>query len=601
MHKPLPALLAAMLLSTALQAEEKPNTIVITAGRVAEPLAGTSPGTVVIDRNTIERSPAQDVADLLRQHAGVEIGRNGGPGQQTSVFMRGAESNHTLVLLDGVPLNPGTIGNAAVQNIDPALVERIEIVKGPASTLYGSDAIGGVINIITRRAKVERGLQSSAALEAGGDETRSGSVGIRYGGEDIHFSADAAHLDTDGLPPRIESELERGYRNTSLNFTVGAHIGVASLQLSHWQADGETEYLDFFLNPVDQDFRNAVTGLNIRFSPTENWNSILKLSHMEDEIEQNQSADFARTRAKVVDWQNDIQLSGDQILTLVATLTRENTESLSFGTGFDKIVDSHALLLKDSLHFGDHDFTVAARFIHHEFFGDTGVWSLGWGYHLNDNTRLSADIGTAYRAPDSTDLFGFGGNPDLDPERSRSIELGVRHGLDKRQELKATLFHTQIKDLIAFHDPDGFFGPQPGQNVNLEHARITGLEVGYEYASGPWRFGMEALFQEPKDRDTNRLLPRRARRTLTAHIDYIAPKWDLRTELVAASRRNDSAFNTLEMAGYGVVNMSGRYRLSRNILLEGRAVNLFDKEYELASGYRTQDRIAYLGVRFDMR
>ncbi len=601
MNKPFSALAAVLLLSSAVQAEDTVNTIVITAGRMAEPLEETPPGTVVIDRATIERSPAQDVADLLRQHAGVEIGRAGGPGQQTSVFIRGADSNHTLVLLDGVPINPGTIGNAAVQNIEPAQVDHIEIVKGPTSTLYGSGAIGGVINIITHGGAPASGIRSQLGLRAGGDNTRSGNASLQYGGEAFHFDIDVAHLETDGFPTRKASDLDRGHRNTSLNLSAGVRVGEADLRLSHWQTKGTTEYLGFALNPLDQDFRDAVTAFALQTSPSAGWDSTLRLSHMEDRIEQNQSDDFARTRRNQLDWQNDIHLGDTQTLTVVATLTREHTDSLSFGAGFNKILDSHEILLQDTLRFGNHDLTLAGRYIHHERFGDTGVWNIAWGYRLSDATRLSVDLGTAFRAPDSTDMFGFGGNPDLEPERSESIELGLRHRLGITGELRAALFHTEIKDLITFQDPDGFLGPQPGMNVNMERARITGLELGYNYTSGPWHLGLEAVFQEPKDRDSNRLLPRRARRSLTASLDYLAPSWDARLELVAASRRNDSAFNTLQMAGYGVCNLSGHYHLANHLSLEGSVLNLFDKDYELASNFRTQDRVFYAGIRFDMR
>lgn len=573
-------------------------TLVVTPGRYAEPLRDVQATTLLIDRQTIERSQARDVGQLLRQHAGIEIGRTGGPGQQTSVFMRGTDSNQTLILLDGVPINPGTIGNAAIQNIDPRYVQRIEVVKGPGSTLYGSAAIGGVINIITRRDAGPHGGRVTSLLSTGSDKTNEVALGASYQSETLRFGLDATHLSTNGFPTRKDSNLDQGHENTGLSLSAGAELGPVELELRHWQAKGDTEYLGFFLNPLDQGFTNRVTSLtaDARLSP--DWDTTLRFSQMLDDLQQRQSDDFARTRRNTLDWQNHLRLDRHQQLTGGLTTTHEATRSLSFGSGFDETIDSLELFAQDDIVIGDHRLTLALRHTHHELFNGAWTWNLAWGHQLTPATRLVASAGSAFRAPDSSDLFGFGGNRELNPERSRSVELNLRQQLSASQRLSVSLFQTRIRDLITFVDPDGFLGPQPGKNVNLEEARINGLEVNYRFTQGPWELGIETLLQDPKNLDSGRTLARRAKRKLSLDLGYTASRWDARLEFLAASKRNDSDFSDQVMGGYGLTNISGRYHLDRNLSLEGRIENLFDKEYELASGFNTQDQAFFLGVSY---
>jgi vitamin B12 transporter len=597
-------ILASLLLgqiSLSAIAETIP-TIVVTASRTAEPLEQTLPSTIVIDKETIELSQTNDVAELLRHHAGIEIGRNGGPGQVTSLFLRGTESNHTLVLIDGVAVNPGTIGGAAVQNISPALIERIEVVKGPSSTLYGSSAIGGVVNIITRRAET-RGTQFSAGASGGGDDTWEQNLGIRHKDDRFRISLDVSHLSTDGLPTFKNTSVDRGHRNTGINFAADTTLGAIEVAISHWQAQGETEYwgmnpMTWVTGPMDQDFRNSATALTLKTTPLSNWDSQLQFSRITDRIDQNQSNDFTHTVRRSLDWQNNIQLNEQQRLLAGITIEREHTRSLSWGTAFDEHIDGYEAYAQDDIQLGKHRFTLGGRYIDHDEFGGTGIWNLAWGYDLTPATRLTASAGTAFRAPDSTDMYGYGGNPDLDPERSRSYELGLRQQLTEHQDITITAFYTRIKDLIEYYDPDGWLGPLPGQNVNLDRARIKGVEAIYGFQEGPWSLRVEAILQKPENPDNDRILPRRAKKSLHASLGYASSNWDARVDLLATGQRNDSAFNDNKMGGYGITNLLGRYHIDRHWQLEGRVENLFDKDYELASGYRTQDRIGFIGIRY---
>ena len=294
------ALSIALTSAIVASAQEPRDTIIVTATRTEIPVNDAIVPVTVISREQIEQSLASDLAELLRFEAGIDIGRNGGPGQATSIFLRGTESNHTLVLVDGVRINPGTIGGAAIQNIAPEIIDRIEIVKGARSALYGTDAIGGVINIITRRSTRSH---AEASVGSGSFNTRSGFVSGGSRSEKNEFGISFNWQETDGFPVRSGSDLDRGYNNLSANIYWQRRFGKNDVSLRHWQAEGTVEYLDFFLSPLDQDYENASTAIEIVTDVGDRVQSKLLLSHMIDDISQNQSADFVESRRTSLDWQ----------------------------------------------------------------------------------------------------------------------------------------------------------------------------------------------------------------------------------------------------------------------------------------------------------
>ena len=592
--KMISALSAAGLASTLHAAEESP--IIVTATRTAQIADQALAPVIVIDRATIERSAAADVADLLRYHAGIDIGRNGGPGQATSVFIRGTDSNHALVMVDGVKINPGTIGGAALQNISPELIERIEIVKGPRSSLYGSEAIGGVINIITRRA--HDGAQGHFGFGTGRYDTRSFNVGAGYDRDDAHIGFDANAYTTAGFPTRVESDIDSGYRNLSLNAYAGRRFGTFDVDVSHWQTQGKTEYLDFFLTPLDQDFKNSASAITLKSSPRDAWTSSLKLSQIVDEIDQNQSSDYAHTRRNQFDWQNDVQIDERQLLTAGFWASHERTDSSIFGSGFNETTDISAFFAQDDITLGAHRVLLAARHTQHDSFGGHTTWDAEYGYQWTARTRVTAAVGTGFRAPDATDRFGFGGNPALAPETSRNVELGLRHAIDARQTLAFNAFDNRIENLISFVDPDGFLGPQPGANQNMERARIRGAELSYVYRLQPFTLRLEGIMQDPKNETTGDLLARRAKRSVTASLVYDRGPYRLGADVIAQSQRKDSDFSNTMNAGYGLVNLTAEWRLQRDWSLSGRIENLFDKEYVLADGFNTAGRSVMIAAHY---
>lgn len=601
-----------VLFLTTAYAQVRLAPVVVTASRIPEVADEALAPVIVIPSEEIERSQATDVADLLRFQAGIDIGRNGGPGQPASVFLRGTNSNHALVLLDGVRINPGTIGGAALQDVNPALIERIEVVEGPRSALYGSDAIGGVINIITKRGT--EGLHAQAAVEAGSFDTREISASITQvpsslplanaGGDGIFNNTRAglavSSYDTRGFPTHSGSNIDRGYDNLGFTAFAGTHadtlLGPVDIEVRHWQAQGKVEYLDLpSLNPLDEDFQNSVSALTLKAHPTGRWATSLQLSRMTDDIDQNQSPDFAHTRRYALDWQNDVGLGQHHLLTGGVYLSWEHAASSVFGSRFDVDTDVNAVYLQDSAQYGPHQVQLAARSTFHEAFGRHNTWNLAYGYQWRPDTRVIASAGTAFRAPDATDRFGFGGNPDLQPETSRNLELSLRQRLGAHAGLAVNLFQNDIDQLILFTSSPAF---PDGREENVGRARIRGLEARAEGGWGRWRARLSGVLQDPRDRDSDEPLPRRAWRSLAASLTYDAGRYRLGADLLAASRRKDSAFSDVQNGGYGLVNLTAELSLSRRWTLQGRIENLLDKDYQLAAGFNTPGRSFFVGVRY---
>ncbi len=564
--------------------------IVVTATRTAQTADAALAPVIVITREQIERQPGAGVAELLRGEAGVQISRNGGPGQQTSIFLRGAESNHTLVMLDGVKLNPGTIGTAAIQNIDPSTIERIEVVKGPRSTLYGSDAIGGVINIITRR-RHEEGTHYAASLSGGSQATRGASL------SGFHREADksagltlSAHA-SDGIPPRASSSEDRGYDRLSINAYGSKRMGESDLRISHFQAQGTTDYLGFSLEPLSQDYSNRVTALQVETPLSDAWASKLRVSRMVDDIAQNQSADFLKTTRDVLDWQHDLQLDAGQLLSAGIYLAHEAAAASVFGSGFDASTDVRALFVQDDLQRGAHRLVAGARYTDHSAFGDRTTWDLEYGFNATGTLRLTAAAQTGFRAPDATDRFGFGGDPNLRPETSRNAELGLRWQPTPGQRFTLDAFDNRIDDLIEYDYASS-------RLRNIASARIRGVEAAYAYDAQQWGADLGAVWQNPEDGSDGSQLLRRAKRTASLGAHARAGAYTLTGKVLYNGPRPDVGGVTL--AAYTLVNLSLERRLGKHATLAARIENVTDADYRLADGYNTPGRawFAELHYRF---
>ena len=561
------------------------DTIIVTATRTEIPLEQATVPVRVITRDDIELSLATDLAELLRFEAGIDIGRNGGPGQATSFFMRGTESNHTLVLIDGVRMNPGTIGGAAIQHISPEVIERVEIVKGARSALFGTDAIGGVINIITRRAD-ETHIEGGAG--AGSFDSRSAflSGGLRNEKNQVGITLD--WQDTAGYPPRVGSDVDRGYDNFSLNIHAARDIGHGEISLRHWRAEGTVEYLDFFLVPVDQDFRNSVTAFQFDKQLSGRGTNKLILSYMEDRIAQNQSEDFVESDRISLDWQHTLAFT-EHTLTAGVFAMHETAETLSFGSGFDEDTDVKAVFVQDQWIRGRHRAFVAGRLTDHETFGNQTTYNVEYGFELTPSWTVRGGLGRAFRAPDATDRYGFGGNPDLEPEIADEYQLGLRYAPGSRHSVDIEFYANDIEDLIEF-DFTTF------TLVNIDTAEIRGAQLGYEYLGDTFSLRTDLVRQRADNTSTGSRLLRRAEESIT--VSYTQDLGEHRLGLSVLASGDREGFGGVNLPGYVVASLTGQFQISSNLQLNARVENLLDADYQTAADFRMQGRSAFIELKY---
>lgn len=587
--------------------------VVVTAARAPQKLSDTLAPTQVITREQIEQAQAGDIASLLARVAGLEVARNGGPGATASVFTRGGNSNHTLVLLDGVKLNPATAGGAALANISPEMIERIEIVQGPRSSLYGSDAIAGVINIVTRRPQTQR---LDAAISAGSYGTVDGSLGYadrigRYG-----FAIDTQQQHSDGFPSCATADGDRGYTNSTVNLRADAAFDEFSLEARVWNTQGKSEYFDscsplYGLHPLTQDFRNQTLALAANWQITPIWHSAWTASRGEDRVRQYQAdpvdatlgSDSVRTVRPALDWQNDWRLGRYDQLALGADYAQERVDSLSYGRFINDHSDIVSGFLQNRYDYGRYHLLAAGSFAHYSDFGDQPTWNLEYGLDLLRGTRFSAAAGTGFHAPNADDRYGFGGNPQLRPERARNYDVGLRQQLSAVQYAELHVFRNDVSDLIVVqfspaNDPDQDFGYKA---VNVARARSEGVQLQWQYDDGAWAAQTSGVIQNPRDRDSGAALLRRARGSADASLRRRFGRYFVDGDVHYSGGRPDIdavSGASVRDGGYVVFAAAAGVHFAPGWQLALRLDNLLDHDYQTAAGYRQTGRAAYVALRY---
>jgi vitamin B12 transporter len=586
-------------------AQDELEETVVTATRTARPLDSVGTPVIVISRNDIERSMATDVSEILQQQAGLEVARNGGPGQTTSLFTRGTESNHTVVLVDGVRMNPGTIGGAALQSIAPESLERIEIVKGPGSSLYGTEAIGGVVQLFTRGAE-KSGVSGGASY--GSDATQQLFGDAAWSGDRVKFGVGGGYTESEGMPTFVDDQVDRGYRDvTARVFGEVAATDALKVRARGWNSSGRTEYSNQTFGdppyaPVSQDFENSVYSLETEYRRDDGFGVRASVGRVIDDIEQLQDGfgpkqfDYARTRRVTSEVQMDLARMGTHSVSVGAGHSDERARAQSFGTVIDEGTMVNQGFVQDQFSLGRLDSRLAVGYVDHETFGGEMTWNADFGVAFGKGTRVTLSGGKAFRAPDSTDRFGYGGNADLLPEISRQIDLTLRQKFGEHQQAWLSAFDNRIDDLITFvFDPVTF----DGRNENLDRARIKGVELGYQFAGVAWRARAELTLQDPRSETTDERLLRRSREALVLAVSRDVGPLDVGVDLQAYGNRKDTSFpDTVTLDSYQLVNATVRYRVNDALTMQARLENAFDEDYTLVQGYRTEGRSYTIGVRY---
>ena len=612
--KYLVALILAFIIACHLEAqaqdtmpEVEVGEVVITATKTETALRDVASSVTIIKEEDIDKKKAKTVAEAIRDVPGIDVVQTGGPGGLTSVFIRGGNSNHTLVLIDGVQVNSPTAGLFDFANLTTDNIERIEIVRGAQSTLYGSDAIGGVINIITKRGKGAPAINFS--VEAGSFRSLRESIGISGTTQSSDYSLSVGRFDTDGFSSANEKNgntEKDGYENTTISSRLGWNSFTSGrLELSMRYSDAEADQDGFTFSPIDDpNFvqKDRSMNLSTRYSrPLTNWwNQHLQLSMNVEELKgiDPDPADIFNnfefdTQRRLVEWQHQLYIAETDIMTIGYEYEGQNGKVKD---SFDRTITNSALYIQDQHQISDaFSQAVGVRADYNNRFGNEITYKAEASYRIKEsNTRFRAAYGTGFHGPTLNDLYfpGFG-NPDLKPETSESIEGGIEQTfLSDRLSLQATYFYNRFENLIIFDSTT--FLPE-----NIGEATSKGAEIGLQIR--PFKavtLSTNYTLTDTENRENDKELPRRPRKKASAilSISPIAPL-NIDLELRYVGKRFDDSANLNELDPYTLVNIAGRFDVTKSVQVFARVENLFDKEYEEALGFGTAGFSVFGGVK----
>ncbi len=591
-------------------ADDPADEIVVTATRTPTRASAVVSDISVITRAEIDQAGASSLAEILQAQPGLEITQNGGLGTAQSVFLRGTGPTQSLVLVDGLRVGSATTGTTAFQTLTPSQIQRIEIVRGPMSSLYGADALGGVIQIFTR---AEPGpVRPRASAGYGTYNTQQYTAGIGGGEGSTTFDLGGGYLSSssfsavqDQTSPFYQPDKD-GYRNTAATARIAHRLAPEhELGATAFWSDGRTHFDGFFStfdDYTDQTLSAFGAYSRNRFLPE--WQSQVRVGRGTDDSTtvSGPTRSVFKTVQDQVGWQNDITTPVGTVLLAAEYLDQKVSGSTDF------TVDSRTVwsaLGGYTGRFGPHTLQANLRLDDNSQFGAETTGSIGYAYAFAPGWRASAAYGTAFRAPTFNELYfppAFGcpayGNPNLEPESGRNLEAGVRY---ERGGQKAGIigYRNRVSDLIVAAAIPG--NPFCVRAENVQEAEITGVTLTYELFLGGWTARASADFQNPKNETLDRQLPFRAREHGAASVAYGVGPWQAGVEVVASGPRYNNVANTQLLGGYAVVNLFGEYRFRDGWSLFARINNLLDKDYELIRGFATPGFNVFAGVRYAVR
>ena len=627
-------LLAAALLccfTTAYAADQDDasalNPVIVTATRTAVTANDTLSSVTVITRDDIQRLQPVSLIDLLAGLPGINFTQSGGLGQTSSLFVRGTNSDHTLVLIDGVRIGSITAGFASLEQIPVEQIERIEIVRGPRSSLYGADAIGGVIQIFTRHGQRDGALAPSLSMTGGSHGLLASQVGLSGGDAHAWYNLSLGGEYTSGFPGckmgaaeamagcYVDDPRDDAYRNWNGAADFGYRWDNGTELAFTWlRSKNDVEYAGSPYGGNDAVNEQRVAGVRLSFSPLEPWKVTLNAGQSKDlattyyqgtyygEYYPLAQTGYFNSERNQFSWQNDIALTANQLLTAGVDYEQDRLDS-STGYLADRRNDTGAYLQYQGT-FGNNEVQLSARHDHNEQFGDHNTGAAAWGYHFDHGLRVYASYGTAFHAPTFNDLYYppyYGvpsANPDLKPEKSRSAELGVAQQLGI-WNWGVSAYQTRIDDLILL-DPSQNYVP-----FNVSKARIRGLEGQAGVNLDGWQVQGYLTLQQPKDigsaaadANSGNLLPRRPERMGRIDIDRRFGAFGVGTTWYAAGRSYDDAANTHRLGGYSTLALRASWHFTQDWQVEAKLANAFDRDYETVYYYNQPGRTWYLTLRY---
>jgi vitamin B12 transporter len=588
--------------------------VLISANRQVEARNDSSAANTVFTREDIERLQARSVTDLLQRVPGVQVAQTGGRGSLPGIYIRGTQSAQSLVLVDGQRIGNSTSGDSNLQHLNIEQIERVEVLRGSRSVIYGSDAIGGVIQIFTRRG-TEQGLQPRLHVGFGSNQTWERSLGLSGGDEQTRFNLGASLDETAGIDrshTSYPSDSDHdAYRNQSISLSlshalsddieVGANLldnrgksefdnPFGRFDMSTFESVQQQPYSDFDVSGVS-------SYLDARVN--DSWKTRVELGHSENREKTFDKLSAERTVFNTyrdsLTWQNDLTLDARNSLMLGGDAYQDRINS---STAFDE--DSRwnrAAFIQHRFQGDSFSTELGLRHDDNQQFGSQNTWSGTLTVPLNPDNDVLLSYSEGFRAPTFNDLYypDFS-NPDLKPETSKSYELQWRSQLSDSARLETSLYRTDLQDAIIFGSNSR---PQ-----NVASARINGFETALKQELFGWQSNLGVAIIDPRDRDSGHTLARRARRTLSWDLDRQFEQIGVGASWQAVSSSYDDLKNENPLGGYALFGLRSSWALNREIKLDLKVDNVFDKGYSRANyshdgsqyGYREEGRVWMFGV-----
>ncbi|WP_295990094.1 TonB-dependent siderophore receptor [Rugamonas sp.] len=587
------------------------DSVFVTATRTPQKAGDIISDTLSISAEQIAESGAGSLIDLLQRQRGIEVARNGGAGTSAAVYIRGANANQNIVLVDGVRIGSSTLGTANWSAIPLTAIDHVEIVYGPLSTLYGADAIGGVIQIFTKRGKGAPEFTAFAGFGTNNTREADASVSGSTGGDhSISYALSIGDEKSDGFSATKPGNFS--YNPDADGYDKKNAAGQASIQL----APGQEAGLLFLNSRLDAQYDSGASSYDTRaLQRLENvavysknqilpmWTSQIQYAESRDKSGTDTSA-LASGKSEIdtkqtdITWQNDILIGADTLQLLYDHRKEEVESSSTPQLQRDRTTKSFAAAY--NLKRGDNLVNIGVRNDDSSQYGSKTTGSAGYGYHVTPALRASASIGTSFRAPTYNELYypGFGIATNK-PEQGRNAEAGLHYD-SKGTQLGAVYYHNRLTDLLVTATPCPF-DPKTysfGCAYNVNHALLEGVTLSGGQQLGDFHFGGSIDLQDPKDETTGNRLARRSKKHADFTADYSLGALKAGAELDLSGDRFDDAANKNRLGGYGLVNLYTTYRFAPDWSVLVRWNNIGDKHYELARYYGTATATVFAGLRY---
>ena len=576
--------------------------VVVTATRSEMPLPNVLADVSVLDRNDIERSGAVSVAEVLSRVPGVSISQTGGPTSTTGVFIRGAESRFTAVFIDGVRIDSQSTGGATYEAIPLSQVDRIEVLRGPAAAIYGSDAVAGVVQIFTRRG--EQGFHPSVTMGIGNYNTHDTGVSLRGADGNVDYAIGLADTGSQGfnaIPAGTNSDRD-GFRNRSFSGRFGWRVQPdQKLELTVLDNQQKTQYDGYgsVLPTNDVTKHHLQTfGLNWNSQWEENWSTRFALTRSVDRYETTPSVYATETHTTTYLIRNQLNV-GSGLLAADLERREDNLQNSDTTPSVNTKRSQDAVALGYGAQFGAHSLQANARHDNDSEFGSNSIGSIAYGYEISPTLRATASTGTAFRVPTLFQRFSMYGTSTLKAETSNNNELGLRwlSGVDRAS---LVVYQNDIENLINYVSGAGSCingtGAFAGCYGNTGHARITGATLAGGTRVENINLAASFDVMDPTNVDTNAYLARRARQQASFTADMPLGEWNVGAQLQYVGKRFDNASNTVSLDPYSLINLTASRHIDSDWRVLARVNNLANTSYAFANGYATAGRTFYVGL-----